>query len=97
MPKPICVPCRRFFRPHRNGTAFVEAKPRGGYLAPPGLEAPEAWEPYKLWIGDLWRCAGCGQEIIVGTGRVPLSQDYHTDFEAQIASRDGAKITINDC
>lgn len=97
MPKPICVPCRRFFRPHRNGRTFVEAKPKGGGMAPPGLEAPEAWEPYKLWMGDLWRCPGCGSEIIVGVGLEPISQDFHPDFEKQIEGWCGAEITINDC
>lgn len=97
MPKPICVKCRRFYKPHKNGTYFVEAKPRGGSLAPAGLEAPEAWEPYKLWVGDLWRCSGCGAEIIVGCGNAPLSQDYKFSFEADIAATEADKITINDC
>lgn len=94
--KPICVPCRRFYRPHKNGRTFVEAKPISN-RSPSGLEAPELWIPYKLWMGDLWRCEGCGSEIIVGVGHVPISQDYHTDFEDQIKAWRGDEITINDC
>lgn len=98
MPKPVCVPCRRFYRPHRNGTAFVEGKPKcGSHLALPGLEAPDAWDKYKLWMGDLWRCQGCGHEIIVGCGFTPISEDFHPDFEEQIVSWNGDKIVINDC
>lgn len=95
--KPICVPCRRFYRPERNGTYFVEAKPTGNELAPAGNEAPELWEPYKLWVGDLWKCRGCGHELIVGTGRQPVSQDYHSNFKEIIAKTGGGDITINDC
>jgi hypothetical protein len=98
MTKPICVPCRRFYRPHKNGTYFVEAKPRGGVSrAPSGNAAPELWEPYKLWLGDLWRCDGCGNEIIVGVGQQPVSQDFRPDFSLQIATTNGGRITINDC
>jgi hypothetical protein len=95
--KPICVKCRRFYRPKKNGTYFVEGKPRGGVRAPPGLEAPELWEHYKLWLGDLWECRGCGSEIIVGTGINPVSRDYMPDFEKDIATTGAATITINDC
>lgn len=94
--KPICVPCRRFYRPAKNGTYFVEAKPKVNG-APPGLEAPEMWQPYKLWSGDLWACPSCNAEIIVGTGFNNISQDYMPDFEAKIKAFGAAVITINDC
>lgn len=96
MPKPVCVPCRRFYRPHRNGTAFIEAMPRGIEAAPPGLEAPNLWEPYKLWMADLWRCPGCGNEIIIGAGFAPLREHFHQDFAEQV-EKWKAEITINDC
>lgn len=96
MPKPVCATCRRFYRPHRNGTAFIEAMPKGSERPPSGLEAPERWMPYKLWLGDLWRCEGCGNEIIVGSGSMPLSEHFHSDFEKQVENWK-AKITINDC
>jgi hypothetical protein len=95
--KPICVKCQRFYRPKKNGTSFVEMKPRGGSaLAPPGVEAPGTCEPYKLWMGDLWECRGCGHELIVGTGQLPISQDFHPDFQKQIKDW-RAEIKINDC
>ncbi len=84
MLKPICPKCQRFYRPKKNGTPFVEMKPRSGLSHPPGIEAPEMWETYKLWMGDLWECRGCGHELIVGTGNRPISQDFHPDFQMQI-------------
>ena len=74
--KPICVKCRRFYRPKKNGTAFIEGMPIYGASVPAGLAAPELWQPYKLWMGDLWACPDCGSEIIVGTGVKPISERH---------------------
>lgn len=93
MPKPICVACRRFFRPKKNGFRLIEGKPKGGSRAPPGLTAPELWAPYKVWIGDLWSCQGCGTEIVVGFGESPVSQDYKPGFHEACE----CLIQINDC
>lgn len=96
--KPVCKPCQRFFRPKKNGFAFVEAMPTSGPLpAKPGTEEPERWEPYKLWMGDLWECKGCGTEIIVGVGREPISEHYLDDFEKTRASYPTADYIVNDC
>lgn len=94
--KPICVGCQRFYRPKKNGFYFIEGKPIGGSLVPAGLVAPELWEPYKLWIGDLWSCPDCSNEIIVGTGMNPVSQCYKPDFKETVKAFD-ASLIINDC
>jgi len=95
--KPVCVACRRFYRPERNGTYFIEAKPRPGMIAPPGLEAPHHWQPYKIWMGDLWKCQGCGHEIIAGTGQHPVAEDYKEYFDEMIERTDADSIIVNDC
>lgn len=95
--KPICVKCQRFYRPHKNGFCFIEGMPIGGVRAPSGTEAPERWEPYKLWRGDLWKCQGCDHEIIVGTGMSPVSEHYKLDFKMQVEASKGDQLQVNDC
>ncbi len=92
--RPICVPCRRFYKPAHTGIAFVEGMPEEG--AKPGNAEPERWKPYKLWSGDLWKCPECKAEIIVGAGRAPLSVQHEPGF-AQAIEREGAQLQINDC
>lgn len=99
--KPICVGCQRFYRPLRNGAYFTESKPVGGLDRPalPGLAEPHNWEPYKVWVGDLWGCPTCGAEIIVGVAREPITQDYQPDFLAKRERLDAhqPERQINDC
>ncbi len=95
--KPICVKCERFYRPKKNGKAFVEMMPKGGRDRPePGIADRDGWEPYKLWMGDLWLCHGCGHELIVGSGYQPIAEHFQPDFSALVEAW-RAKITINDC
>ena len=95
--KPICVKCERFYRPKKNGTPFVEMMPKSGFKRPEsGTTDRDAWEPYKLWHGDLWACQGCGHELIVGTGSAPISEHFRPDFTDQIMAW-GAKLIVNDC
>ena len=94
--KPICKPCQRFFRPKKNGFAFVERMPVVNG-AKPGTEEPEKWKPYKLWDGDLWECKGCGAEIIVGIASEPISEHYLDDFAETRASYPTADYIVNDC
>lgn len=95
--KPVCVKCERFYRPKKNGTAFVEMMPRGmRKAAAPGVSDRAAWKPYKLWMADLWICHGCGHELIVGAGNIPLAEHFHPDFGAQVAAYRAA-IIVNDC
>ena len=95
MPKPVCVPCQRFFRPKKNGLAWVEGMPiESGAL--PGTAEPEKWQPYKLWNSDLMECEGCGAQIIVGHGLKPLSIQHEDEFASRVESW-GATLQINDC
>ena len=94
MPKPVCVPCQRFFRPKRNGFCWVEGMPEQG--AEPGTSQPEKWHPYKLWNSDLMECEGCGAQIVVGHGAHPLSEHYMPDFDSKVQSW-RATLQVNDC
>lgn len=93
--KPICVPCQRFFRPKQNGFAFIEGMPRDS-STPAGKRESHHWSPYKLWMGDLWICLGCGTEIVVGTGANRIAEHYEPDF-AEMARKFGATLQVNDC
>lgn len=93
--KPICVPCQRFYRPFRNGVRFVEGMPVAD-RAISGTTHPEQWKPYKLWLGDHWRCDGCGNTIIVGVAREPLAEHFQPNFLRECEDQ-GAEIQVNDC
>lgn len=59
--------------------------------------APERWQPYKVWSGDLWRCPGCGIEIISGFGAFPLAERHHHDFAHVIEHTGAMRLQVNDC
>lgn len=69
-------------------------KPIGGVQVPQGTEAPELWEPYKVWVGDLWECMGCEAQIIVGCPFEPITQDYRPDFQSTL---EHSQSVVNDC
>jgi hypothetical protein len=97
MPKPVCVKCQRFFKPFRNRTPMLEQMSRVSKAAP-GAEHPEQWEPYKLWVADLWRCDGCGSEIVVGYGAEPVGEHFQPSFDAALErARARGLVTVNDC
>lgn len=96
MPKPVCVPCQRFYRPKRNGTPLLEQRPiKQGAL--PGPKNASDWVPYKLWGSDLMVCPSCGHELLSGFSREAL-HDYDPDFLDSVknALARGA-VVINDC
>lgn len=95
MPKPVCVPCQRFFRCICTGFYFIEGMPTvSGAL--PGTQQPEGWVPYKLWAGDKYKCEGCGTEIISGFGAGPVVEHYEKDF-AEMVQITNARYQVNDC
>lgn len=94
--KPICVPCQRFYRPKKNGFAFIEAMPKTNDRPPPGTAAPDQWEPYKLWMGDLWECQGCGHQLVSGVGFNRIAEHYEPDF-AEAVKAYAPTLTVNDC
>lgn len=94
--KPVCVPCRRFFRCEKNGYWFTEGMPNGrasGHT-PSGKDYDEFWRPYKLWVGDKWRCNGCGTEIITGVIAGPVSEHYKPEFSDLNKQ---SQMQVNDC
>lgn len=96
MPKPVCVKCRRFFKPYRNGKPVLEQMPAVSD-AEPGTAMEHAWLPYKLWQADLYKCGGCGHEICVGFGRVPFAEHFEDRFGPELARLGGAVVVVNDC
>lgn len=97
--KPICVPCQRFYRPKKNGFYFMEGMPcavASDGDVPLGTERPDLWKPYKLWSGDLWRCQGCGAEIVVGVAHRPISEHYQDGF-SEIVQNYAVTLQVNDC
>ena len=100
MPKPVCVACKCFYQAERNGYRFLEGMPIGGPHDDNirGHRAPELWEPYKLWNGDLWKCPDCGHLIIVGCGQQPMAEHYMEGFtEAVEKYIHPDKLQVNDC
>jgi len=98
--KPICVGCRCFYRPVRTGQYFIEGMPNGS--TPPGeeirgLRRPDAWQPYKLWVGDKWKCPDCGHETISGVPGHPIAEHYQEEFMALAVTLRANDIQINDC
>lgn len=56
----------------------------------------EGWTSYKLWVGDLWECRGCGHQLLSGFGQGPISEHYKPDYQEQRA-RLGVTLRIDDC
>lgn len=100
--KPVCVPCRRFFRCRHVGYYFTEGMPNGKWpglpgTLPRGAEADPYWQPYKLWVGDRYECEGCGAVILSGFSPRPVSVQ-HEDRFADLAKQFGAdQLQVNDC
>lgn len=98
---PVCVKCRCLFYPKKNGFYFLEGMPKDnheGFTADEirGNRMPEQWEPYKLWVSDLWKCKDCGHEILKGTNSNRLAEHYEPHFKEWIEKL-GAKLIVNDC
>lgn len=94
--KPICVPCRRFFRCKKVGFYFLEGAPTRNDI-PPGLAQPADWHPYKVWVADVWECAGCGAQILSGFGQQPISEHYKLEFTATVRALNADQFQVNDC
>lgn len=94
--KPVCVPCRRFFRVKKTGFYFVEGMPLGNNVKP-GNEEPQGWGPYKVWSGDLWECQGCGARIVSGVGMEPLAVQHEARFDEILQRVHADQLQVNDC
>lgn len=54
------------------------------------------WGPYKLWMSDMWKCPGCGHQILIGVPTKPLAEHFEPDYAEQVARAD-VLIRVNDC
>lgn len=77
MPQLVCKPCRLFLRPEKNGYIVEEGMPGAGRI--PATD-PSGWSPYKLWRADLWKCPGCGAEVVAGFAPHPFAEHYQPDY-----------------
>jgi len=85
-----CPKCRKFYRTKKGGIAWEEGMPATSDLK-------GQWQPYKLWIGDLKECPGCGGQVIMGppAGR-PIAEHYMPTYADQV-ERLAPIVRIDDC
>jgi len=88
--KPVCVPCRLFFRMVKSGFVFTEGMPAGS-------SAPGAWKPYKIWAGDLWKCPRCGAAILSGVGARAIAEHFEPDFAKKMERYGAGQLQVDDC
>jgi len=68
-------------RPEKNGFGVLDVARFG---------------PYQLWDADLWKCPGCGFEVVLGFGCRPIIRHEDSGFEQMIARyRQGSKLVEN--
>ena len=94
MPSPICVKCRLFFRPKKNGTVWEEMMPVN--LNRTRDPIADSWVPYKLWESDLWECKGCGVEILVGHASRVFAEHFQPGY-AQAKQAHSPVLSVTDC
>jgi hypothetical protein len=92
----ICVPCKKIYRPERNGVHFQEMMPIPNSMEP---DPATGWSSYKLWVGDRWKCPGCGHEIIGGIPQQPIAEHYQAEYRALLQEYQAREDVINvaDC
>ena len=81
MPKMVCVTCQCELRAECNYTRVLEMA---------------GDSPYKLWHADLWKCSGCGVEIVAGFGKMPRCEHFEPEFSDELAKAKTAKRFIYD-
>lgn len=99
MPKPICMTCKKFYRPMTDGITIEEGRPvsKRNYSQEFATYRDDTtWLPYKLWRGDLMECKSCGHQIVSGYGVVPLSEHYEKDYD-EIKKGENVIAFIEDC
>ena len=82
----ICVACRKFLRPKKNGVLIEEMSPQG-----------ETWAPYQLWHADLWECPGCRVQVVGGFGFEPVSEHYHPEYARVREAFGPVFLVVEDC
>lgn len=67
--KPVCRACNCEMRPETNGVGVLDVNKNG---------------TSSLWDADLWKCPGCGIEVVGGFGNGSISAHYKDDFQKHI-------------
>jgi hypothetical protein len=85
-------------RPRKNGYYFVEGMPDGSIepAAQARGKGAVGWEPYKLWVGDLWECPDCHARVVCGVTNFPIAERHHPDFMEKIAALSSG-LLVKDC
>jgi hypothetical protein len=54
--------------------------------------------PYRVWMGDLFRCPQCNAMVIAGVGKRALADHYRGDLD-QFLVRHGSDVDfyVEDC
>lgn len=69
--RPVCKKCKVEFRVLSNSAAVIEMASFG---------------PYQVFLADLWRCPGCGVEILGGMPQKAITQHHEEGFDATVAA-----------
>jgi hypothetical protein len=92
-------PDRRHSRCREPSESNSFPSPRGavGVGAPPGRAEPWSWKPYKLWVGDLWRCPTCHYQTITGVPAHPIAEHYQPGFDELVERLGARRLLVKDC
>ncbi len=77
---PVCVPCRKFYRPEKNGVIVEEGMPSGSRQP---ITDSSGWGPYKLWYADKLKCPDCGHELIYGYGADAFAHHFQSTYAGE--------------
>lgn len=71
MPKSVCAKCEVELRPETNGVIVAEMMNNNTKI-------------YKLWGADLWKCPGCGIEVVLGFAQQAFMEHFEGDINAKL-------------
>ena len=71
MPKSVCAKCEVELKPEHNGVIVSEMMNNNTKI-------------YKLWRADLWKCPGCGIEVVLGFASMPLMEHFEGDINKEL-------------
>ena len=87
MPMMVCVKCGSFLKIKKNGVSIEELMPS---------HIPGEWQPYKLWMADLYGCERCGAEVAAGFGQQPFAEHYQDAYAKALAGFPPL-VQVDDC
>jgi len=68
--RPVCPKCECELQPEKNGVGVLDMA---------------NGKPYEVYDADLWKCPGCGMEVVGGFGNKAISAHYEDNFQRVIA------------